>query len=102
MLISNDFQMPKSKMLEAVLDALAFGVALTARDGRVLHMNAAAAHQIKKGHLLTLVNSRLRPNDPRAARSLASASLRSATVNSMPRNMGRRWHCPTAKGRGSS
>ena len=42
-----DLRTLKSEMLEATLDGLAAGVYLTARDGSVVYMNAAAERQVK-------------------------------------------------------
>jgi DNA-binding CsgD family transcriptional regulator len=63
----------KSEMLEATLDALAAGVFLTARDGRIVYMNAAAERQLETGNALRVVNNRLRAADPSARPALAKA-----------------------------
>jgi DNA-binding CsgD family transcriptional regulator len=70
MLTVNDSLLPKSAMLAAILDALHVGVALTAHDGRVLHLNEAARSFIKLGGGLCLVNGRLSCSSPAAAREL--------------------------------
>ena len=46
-------------MLERTLDGLVAGVFLTARDGRVVYMNAAAERQIRTGNSIRIVNNRL-------------------------------------------
>jgi DNA-binding CsgD family transcriptional regulator len=61
------------KMLGAALDALASGVVLTTRDGRVLFMNSAASQQTRTSGALCLSNNRFVPNDPKAARIFARA-----------------------------
>ena len=68
-----DIRALKSEMLERTLDALMAGVYLTARDGRVVYMNAAAERQIKTGNSICIVNNRLCPTDPVARAALARA-----------------------------
>ena len=68
-----DLQTLKSESLEVTLDGLAAAVFLVARDLRVVYMNAAAEHCIKKGNALRLVNRRLFPTNCLAGRNLASA-----------------------------
>jgi DNA-binding CsgD family transcriptional regulator/PAS domain-containing protein len=68
-----DLRTLQSEMLEATLDGLAAGVFLAARDGRVVHMNAAAERQINTGNALRIINHRLSPTDPAAASALAAA-----------------------------
>ncbi|MGO4670340.1 helix-turn-helix transcriptional regulator [Bosea sp. 2RAB26] len=68
-----DIRVLKSEMLERTLDALAAGVYLTARDGRVVYMNAAAERQVRTGGSIRLVNNRLSPTDPAARASLSRA-----------------------------
>lgn len=66
-------------IFEAALNGLAAGVLLTADDGKVIYMNAAAKRQIDAGKAIRLVNNRLEPTDPKAARAFA-AVLRSASA----------------------
>ncbi len=66
-----DLRTLKSEMLEATLDGLAAGVYLTARDGNVVYMNAAAEHQARTGNALRVVNNRLFPTNPEAHAALA-------------------------------
>jgi PAS domain-containing protein len=75
-----DLRTLQSEMLEATLDRLTAGVFLLARDGRVVHMNAAAERQIKIGNALRIVNHRLSPTDS-AAVSALTASLSCAVDN---------------------
>ena len=67
-----DLRTLKSEMLEATLDALAAGVYLISRDGKVVYMNAAAEHQARAGHALRVVNHRLLATDPEANARLAN------------------------------
>lgn len=60
-------------MLEATLNGLVAGVFLTARDGRVVYMNATAERQVKTGGALRIVNNRLSPTDPKAREALGKA-----------------------------
>ena len=64
-----DLQTLKSESLEVTLDGLAAAVFLVARDLRVVYMNAAAEHCIKKGNALRLVNRRLFPTNCLAGRN---------------------------------
>jgi DNA-binding CsgD family transcriptional regulator/PAS domain-containing protein len=66
-----DLRTLKSEMLEATLDGLAAGVYLTARDGNIVYMNAAAEHQARTGNALRVVNNRLLPTDPEARAALS-------------------------------
>lgn len=68
-----DIRTLKSEILEKTLDGLAAGVFLTARDGRVVHMNAAAERQVRKNGSIGVVNNRLRPADPAARAALSKA-----------------------------
>ena len=68
-----DLRTLKSEMLEATLDGLAAGVYLTARDGIVVYMNAAAERQVKTGNAMRIVNNRLSAADPTARTALANA-----------------------------
>jgi DNA-binding CsgD family transcriptional regulator len=60
-------------MLERTLDGLVAGVFLTARDGRVVYMNAAAERQIRIGNSVRIVNNRIFPTDPATRSALAKA-----------------------------
>lgn len=66
-----DLRTLKSEMLEATLDGLAAGVYLTARDGNIVYMNAAAEHQARTGNALRVMNNRLLPTDANAHATLA-------------------------------
>jgi DNA-binding CsgD family transcriptional regulator len=68
-----DIRAVRSEMLERTLDGLVAGVFLTARDGRVVYMNAAAERQIKTGNAIRIVNNRLLPADPATRAALAKA-----------------------------
>jgi DNA-binding CsgD family transcriptional regulator/PAS domain-containing protein len=68
-----DIRALKSELLEKTLDGLAAGVFLTARDGRVVHMNAAAERQVKIGSSIRIVKDRLFPTDPAARAALSKA-----------------------------
>lgn len=65
-----DLRTLKSEMLEATLDGLSAGVYLTARDGNIVYMNAAAEHQARTGNALRIVNNRLLPTDVEAHAAL--------------------------------
>ena len=52
---------------------------LTAREGRVVYMNAVAARQVKAGNVLRIVNNRLAPIDTKAGAALAKAFEEVAT-----------------------
>jgi DNA-binding CsgD family transcriptional regulator/PAS domain-containing protein len=73
-----DIRTLRSEMLEKTLDALAAGVFLTARDGRVVYMNEAAERQVKTGTAIRILNNRLDPVDPGARAALSNAIDRSA------------------------
>ena len=60
-------------MLEKTLDGLVAGVFLTARDGRVVYMNAAAERQVRTGNSIRIVNNRVCPTDPAARAALSKA-----------------------------
>jgi DNA-binding CsgD family transcriptional regulator/PAS domain-containing protein len=68
-----DIRALRSEMLEKTLDALIAGVFLTARDGRVVYMNAAAERQVKTGNSIRIVNNRIFPTDPAARAALSKA-----------------------------
>ena len=68
-----DIRAIRSKMLETTLDELASGVYLTARDGRIVYMNAAAERQVKSGNSIRIVNSRVSPTDPATRAALSRA-----------------------------
>lgn len=68
-----DVRAIRSKMLERTLDELASGVYLTARDGRVVYMNAAAERQVRTGNSIRIVNSRVSPTDPATRAALTKA-----------------------------
>ena len=68
-----DIRALRSEMLERTLDGLVAGVFLTARDGRVVYMNAAAERQIRTGNSIRIVNNRIFPTDPAARAALSKA-----------------------------
>jgi DNA-binding CsgD family transcriptional regulator len=68
-----DIRALRSEMLEKTLDVLVAGVFLTARDGRVVYMNAAAERQIRTGNSIRIVNNRIFPADPVARAALSKA-----------------------------
>jgi DNA-binding CsgD family transcriptional regulator/PAS domain-containing protein len=68
-----DIRTLRSEMLEKTLDLLVAGVFLTARDGRVVYMNAAAESQIKTGNSIRVVNNRISPTNPAARAALSRA-----------------------------
>jgi DNA-binding CsgD family transcriptional regulator/PAS domain-containing protein len=68
-----DIRAVRSEMLERTLDGLVSGVFLTAPDGRVVYMNAAAERQIRTGNSLRVVNNRIFPTDPAARAALSKA-----------------------------
>ena len=63
----------KSEALEATLNALASGVYLTDRHGRVVFMNRAAELQAKTSKALRLENNRLAPTDREARLAMSKA-----------------------------
>jgi DNA-binding CsgD family transcriptional regulator len=71
-----DIRVLRSEALERTLDGLAAGVFLTASDGQVVYMNAAAERQAKSSNAIRIVNNRLSPIHPgaRAAMDLAIRS----------------------------
>ena len=54
-----DIRILKSEMVEKTRDGLVAGVFLTARDGRVVYMNAVAERQVKTGNSIRVVNNRI-------------------------------------------
>lgn len=68
-----DIKTIHSELLERTLDGLVSGVYLTARDGRVVYMNAAAERQVKTGKSIRIVNNRISPNDPATRVALSKA-----------------------------
>ena len=75
-----DLQTITAQALEATLDALATGVYLTDRSGRVVYMNRAAEHQIKCSDVLRIANNRLAPVS-RGARAAMSAAIATAIAD---------------------
>jgi DNA-binding CsgD family transcriptional regulator len=84
-----DIRTLRSEMLEKTLDGLVTGVFLTARDGRVVYMNAAAEHQIRTGNSIRIVNNRITPTDP-AARAALSKAIDEASHDSVDMDMSER------------
>jgi DNA-binding CsgD family transcriptional regulator len=70
----------RSEALEATLNALASGVYITDRHGRVVFMNRAAEHQVKTSNALRIANNRLAPVD-RAARLAMSNAIAEAITD---------------------
>jgi DNA-binding CsgD family transcriptional regulator len=68
-----DIRALRSEMLERTLDGLVSGVYLTARDGRVVYMNAAAERQVKTGNSIRIVNNRIFPSDASTRAALLKA-----------------------------
>ena len=68
-----DLKSVRSDALEATLDALATGVYLVGRHGRIEYMNRAAEHQIRTASALCVEHDCLAPADPGARIALAKA-----------------------------
>jgi DNA-binding CsgD family transcriptional regulator/PAS domain-containing protein len=81
-----DIRTLRSELLEKTLDALVAGVFLTARDGRVVYMNAAAERQIKTGNSIRIMNNRISPTDP-AARAALSKAIDAASRDDIDMDM---------------
>ncbi|MBZ9922129.1 LuxR C-terminal-related transcriptional regulator [Mesorhizobium sp. BR1-1-7] len=81
-----DIRALRSEMLEKTLDVLVAGVFLTARDGRVVYMNAAAERQVRTGNSIRIVNNRIFPADP-AARAALSKSIDEASRDDIDKDM---------------
>ena len=69
----------RSEALEATLNALASGVYLTDRHGRIIYMNRAAEHQVKTSNALRIENNRLTPVERVARVALAKAIAEAIT-----------------------
>jgi DNA-binding CsgD family transcriptional regulator/PAS domain-containing protein len=70
----------RSESLEATLDALASGVYLVDRYGRIIYMNRTAEHQVKAGDALGSEHGRLAPVD-RLARAALTEAVAEAMTN---------------------
>jgi DNA-binding CsgD family transcriptional regulator len=81
-----DIRAVRSEMLERALDGLVAGVFLTARDGRVVYMNAAAERQIKSGNSIRIVNNRIVLTDP-ATRAALSKAIDEAARDDLDKEM---------------
>ena len=81
-----DIRALRSEMLERTLDVLVAGVFLTARDGRVVYMNAAAERQVTTGNSIRIVNNRIFPTDP-AARAALSKAIDEASRDDIDKGM---------------
>src|SRR5262245_54643619 len=81
-----DIRSLKSEMLERTLDGLVAGVFLTAHDGRVVYMNAAAERQIRTGKSIRIVSNRLFPADP-ATRAALSKAIDEAARDDIDRDI---------------
>jgi DNA-binding CsgD family transcriptional regulator len=95
-----DLRTLKSEMLEATLDRLAAGVFLTARDGRIVYMNATAERLLKTGNALRVVNKRLSAADPGARPVLAKAIDEAATCETDAGSGGHTLAIPDSEGAG--
>jgi len=73
-----DIRALRSEMLEKTLDGLSAGVYLTASDGHVVYMNAAAERQVRAGRSIRLDRNRLTAIDP-AARAALAKNIEAAT-----------------------
>ncbi|SDP18371.1 DNA-binding transcriptional regulator, CsgD family [Ralstonia sp. 25mfcol4.1] len=67
-----DIRALRSQMLEKTLDGLSAGVFLTARDGHVVYMNAAAERQVREGRAVCIAHNRLSAVLPEARAALES------------------------------
>ncbi len=63
----------RSGAMEAMLNALAAGVYLADRDGRIVYMNRAAERQVGTGNVIRIANGHLAPVDRKARLTLGSA-----------------------------
>jgi DNA-binding CsgD family transcriptional regulator/PAS domain-containing protein len=81
-----DIRALRSEMLERTLDGLVAGVFLTARDSRVVYMNAAAERQIRTGNSIRIVNNRILPTDP-ATRAALSKAIDEAARDDLDKDM---------------
>jgi DNA-binding CsgD family transcriptional regulator/PAS domain-containing protein len=70
----------RSKALEMTLEALAFGVYLVDRQGRILFMNSAGDRQVRTSHALRIGKSRLVPID-RVAHAKLTEAIAAATAD---------------------
>src|SRR5262249_27261852 len=95
-----DIKTLNSQMLEATLDGLAAGVYLTGRDGRIVHMNAAAERQVKTGDAIRIANNRLFPTDLKARAALAAAIDEMARDETDARSGGHSLAIPDSDGSG--
>jgi len=68
-----DIRTLRSEMLEKTLDGLSAGVFLTARDGHVVYMNAAAERLVRAGQSIRLDHKRLSAVNPTARVALSQA-----------------------------
>ena len=76
------------RTLEATLDALATGIYLADREGRVVYMNRAAKQQIKAGDALRMVNSRPCSTKPEVQLLLRQAIADAITNEAEPPTSG--------------
>jgi DNA-binding CsgD family transcriptional regulator/PAS domain-containing protein len=70
----------RSDALEATLNGLAAGVYLIDSFGRVIYMNEAAEHQVRKANALRIENDQLAPID-RLARGTMSKAIAAASTD---------------------
>ena len=68
-----NLQIIRSEALEMTFEALAFGVYLTDRQGRIVFMNRAADRQVRTSEALRIRNTRLTPVDRKACATLTNA-----------------------------
>lgn len=65
--------------LTLLMDELAHGVVLASPQGRVLHANQAARHELSKRQALAIHEGHLQAQDPKHARTLLQALAKGAT-----------------------
>jgi len=68
-----NLQTIRSEALETTFDALAFGVYLTDRQGRIVFMNREGDRQVRTSEALRIGNTRLTPVDRKACATLTNA-----------------------------
>ena len=64
--------------LTLLMDELAHGVVLASPQGRVLHLNQAARHELSKRHALAIHEGHLQARDPKHAATLVQALAKGA------------------------
>ena len=89
-----------SDQLERTVDALAAGVFLTDREGRIVYMNKSAERQINTGNALQVVNRRLRATDQKTNIALARALAAKACTDAVASPTGMALALPDNNGAG--